>query len=218
MSPPEGPARPSRYKRHSVAFVPHLAEAIPIAVRGAFALFLVLVIASARVEASVPADASRADIVVGALLHDRGFFSDRHEDGFDLTAEIVGPVPDVAVWRDLSWLRPHAGLTISTQGETSFAYAGLTATAGAATAAFVSLGGGLAVHDGPLSKPALQCSRDSDCGFGSRVLLRGALELGWRFDDGRAVSVLYDHASHGGLLGDQNEGVDHIGLRYRFQF
>jgi hypothetical protein len=32
------------------------------------------------------------------------------------------------------------------------------------------------------------------------------------------VSLLWDHVSHGRLLASENEGIDHIGLRYGIDF
>jgi hypothetical protein len=59
---------------------------------------------------------------------------------------------------------------------------------------------------------------ESDCGFGSRVLFRGGVEVGVYISQDSSISLLLDHMSHGELLASENEGLDHIGLRYGIGF
>ena len=73
---------------------------------------------------------------------------------------------------------------------------------------------GIAVHDGPLHKDPENCRLNSDCGFGTRLLPRLGLEIGYRLDAASAITMLYDHMSHKGIIGGENEGIEHIGLRY----
>jgi hypothetical protein len=77
-----------------------------------------------------------------------------------------------------------------------------------------------AIHTGPLKKNEMKCKQDSDCGFGSRVLPRISLEIGANFGGNHAVSLFFDHMSHGqlGCSCIQNEGIDHTGIRYHFTF
>jgi hypothetical protein len=77
-----------------------------------------------------------------------------------------------------------------------------------------------AIHTGPLRKNDKKCREDSDCGFGSRVLPRIALEIGYNFLKNQGISLFFDHMSHGsvGCSCIQNEGIDHTGIRYHFAF
>jgi lipid A 3-O-deacylase len=49
-------------------------------------------------------------------------------------------------------------------------------------------------------------------------LPRLGFEVGGYFTDKQGVSVFYDHMSHKGILGGENEGIDHIGIRYHLRF
>lgn len=73
---------------------------------------------------------------------------------------------------------------------------------------------GVALHDGPLHKDPVRCQLYSDCGYGIRVLPRFGLELGYRVNSAASVSLFYDHMSHKWIVAGENEGLDHIGLRY----
>jgi hypothetical protein len=163
-------------------------------------------------------DAPKDDRVIGGFfVHDRGPTADRHEDGFDVNLEYQFAAPDWEIWQLLGSPRPHAGVTISTDNETSFLYSGITYEIGFLGRLFAAAHGGLALHDGALhQKDTRRCGDLSDCGFGSRVLLRGGLELGTRISETTSISFLWNHISHGGLLAAENEGVDHIGLRIGF--
>jgi hypothetical protein len=83
-----------------------------------------------------------------------------------------------------------------------------------------SFGTGPVVHTGPLRKNETKCKEDNDCGFGSRVLPRIQLEIGVNLWKNHAVSLFFDHMSHGSLGCSciQNEGIDHTGIRYHFSF
>lgn len=193
--------------------------------RGPGRVGAVSVIAAAMIAAIVaPAAANAAGpagqrFLFGVLVHDRGPTADNNEDGIDPNLEMQFRPPDWALWRTLGNPRPHLGLTPNLNRETSAAYGGLTFELDLAGPLFATIAVGLAIHDGPLHKDeGGRCGTDSDCGFGSRVLPRGALELGVRLGDGRAVSLVYSHMSHGGLLADENEGVDHVGVRYGVEF
>jgi lipid A 3-O-deacylase len=151
---------------------------------------------------------------LGVLAHDEGPTSDHHETGLDINGELQFRPPSWRVWQWIASPRPHIGATVNTAGDTSIAYAGVTYEGEVWRRVFVGLGLGLAIHDGPLHNPDDErCGRFSDCGFGSRVLFRGALEAGWRFQGGTSVSLFYEHFSHYGFLAEENEGVDSLGLR-----
>ncbi len=153
-------------------------------------------------------------VVGGIMLHDRGPAADRHEDGYDVNIEYQYAAPDWEFWQKIGSPRPHAGVSLSTNNETSILYGGITYEMDIWHPLFAAAHGGLALHDGPLhQKDIRRCEDDSDCGFGSRILFRGGLEVGMRLTDSVSLSVLWDHVSHGKLLASENEGIDHIGLR-----
>jgi hypothetical protein len=91
---------------------------------------------------------------------------------------------------------------------------------------WVAGGWGPAIHNGPLTKDSGGCrskegslKTTGDCGFGTRVLPMLQIEIGATFWKNHALSLYADHMSGGGVFGGaQNEGLDHLGLRYHFFF
>lgn len=148
-------------------------------------------------------------LVMGAFAHDSGPFSDHHEDGIDLSLE--AQFEPLNIW---GAPRPHLGITANFQGNTSVAYAGLGFRLRETTRWFVDGLLGVAVHDGPLHKDPVGCQLYSDCGYGTRFLPRFGLEAGYRISPVASVSVLFDHMSHKWLVSGENEGLDHVGVRY----
>lgn len=151
--------------------------------------------------------------VIGVLAHDRGPFSDHHEHGIDLNLEV-----QFAPLNFKGSPRPHLGVEANNQGETSVAYAGLGFRLYEKSEWFVDGLLGLALHDGPLHKDPVGCRENSDCGYGIRLLPRFGLEVGYRLSPISSVSVLFDHMSHRWLVPGENEGLDHIGVRYRWAY
>lgn len=150
---------------------------------------------------------------IGVIAHDEGFFSDHHEDGTDLNVEVqFAPLP--ILWS----ARPHLGATINFIGDTSAAYAGLTFPFYQSQRWFIDGFLSAAVHNGPLHKDPVGCREDSDCGFGRRVIPRLGFEAGYRLSPDQSISFFYDHMSHKWIMAGENEGIDHIGLRYRLAF
>ena len=148
-------------------------------------------------------------LALGVLAHDSGPFSDHHENGVDLNLE--------AQFAPLNFLgspRPHLGVAANFQGDTSVAYAGLGFRFHETTQWFVDGLLGAALHDGPLHKDPAGCQLYSDCGYGTRILPRFGLEVGYRISPVASVSILFDHMSHKWLVAGENEGLDHVGLRY----
>lgn len=183
-----------RLSRRLAAMLPALAIALP----------------SAPARAVEPAaDAARL-LAVGLFAHDRGFASDNHENGVDLNLEMLFAPLDL-----LGAPRPHLGATLNFIGDTSIAYAGLSFQSFDRGPWFADLLLGAAVHDGPLHKDPVGCDLYSDCGFGIRVVPRFGFEAGYRLGPDTAVSLYYDHMSHKWLIGGENEGLEHLGVRYR---
>lgn len=166
----------------------------------------------------------------GLFLHDRGPFSDRHESGIDPNWEIQLKPPSWRAWRWIGAPYPTLGLTPNFNGDTSAFYGGVTYELGLSNRWTDALTGNLtknmfvagslsvALHNGPLHKDKTGCKEDSDCGFGYRALPRLGFEIGSYFKERHGLSLFYDHMSHKGVLPGENEGIDHIGIRYHFLF
>jgi hypothetical protein len=168
--------------------------------------------------------------IFGLLLHDRGLFSDRHENGVDPNFELQLRSPDWPAWRWIGSPNPMLGFTPNFNGDTSAFYGGLNyewslsnrwtddLTENLTRNLFIGASLSVALHNGPLHKNAIGCEERSDCGFGYRALPRLGFEVGGYFAGRHGVSIFYDHMSHKGVLPGENEGVDHIGIRYHLVF
>lgn len=159
--------------------------------------------------ADAPDRDTRRTLAVGVIAHDRGPWGDHHESGVDLNLELLFAPMDVS-----GTLRPHLGVTLNFTGDTSMAYAGFSIRAYDARPWFADLLLSLAVHDGPLHKAPVGCQLYSDCGFGIRIMPRFGLEVGYRLNRADAVTLFIDHMSHKWVVGGENEGLDHIGVRW----
>ena len=176
-------------------------------------LLLALSVSIVPAQAAEIAQASGKTLAIGVLAHDSGPFSDHNEDGVDLNLE--------AQFAPLNFLgspRPHLGASINFQGDTSVAYAGLGFRLHETKQWFADGLLGVALHDGPLHKDPVGCQLYSDCGYGTRVLPRFGLEVGYRVSPVASVSVLFDHMSHKWLVAGENEGLDHVGIRYLWAY
>jgi lipid A 3-O-deacylase len=152
---------------------------------------------------------SKRTLAIGVIAHDRGFASDHHEDGIDLNLEMQFAPLDLP-----GSPRPHLGATLNFQGDTSIVYAGLGFRVRETRQWFADLHLSAALHDGPLHKDPVGCQLYSDCGYGVRVMPRIGVEIAYRISPLTSVSLLYDHMSHKWIIGGENEGLDHIGVRY----
>jgi hypothetical protein len=169
----------------------------------------------------------------GIVAHDVGFISDKREYGVDANWEVQFNRPDWTWWRWLGSPYPSFGVTPSFTGETTAFYFGIFNYEFSLSNKFLdgltnnftknlwfAAGLSTAIHNGPLRKNEAKCIANDDCGFGSRVLPRISLELGYTFRKNHGISLFFDHMSHGdvGCSCIQNEGIDHTGIRYHFSF
>jgi lipid A 3-O-deacylase len=154
-----------------------------------------------------------SELYVGAMAHDTGVFGRSEEDsGPDIDLGVRFGALRGEFWDLIAAPRPHVGLHVNTQGDTSQLFAGLTWTFELGYGVFVGADFGLAVHDGEL-----RTSDDSKKELGLRILFREAAEIGYRITDRHSVSAVLDHISNG-QLADENEGLDNFGLRYSYIF
>jgi lipid A 3-O-deacylase len=167
--------------------------------------------------------------IIGVVAHDRGPLSDGFEHGTDPNFEIQFMPPNWSWWSMIGSPYPTVGMTPNFNGETSAAYASLTYEAslandrvapyvwGVNNDMFLTGGIGATIHNGPLHKDTVNCQEDSDCGFGHRVIAHLSLETGYKLSANDGIGLFIDHMSHRWVLPGENEGVDHIGLRYYFR-
>jgi len=106
-------------------------------------------------------------------------------------------------------LQPYVLASVNTAGATHFAAAGISAKLG--DAVFVRPGVGIAVHTG--SAKNFQDPTNDKIEFGSRVLFEPELGVGVRINDRTTVEASWVHMSHGRLFGQQNPGIDNVGMR-----
>jgi len=104
-------------------------------------------------------------------------------------------------------LQPYLFGAVNTAGETSYAAVGLSAKFG--DRLFVRPGLGLAVHNGS----AADFNRRDKIAFGSRILFEPELGIGARLSDRATIEASWIHMSHAQLFGQQNPGIDNIGVR-----
>jgi hypothetical protein len=151
----------------------------------------------------------------GALAHAFGpsVADSRRESGVDVNLEILFASPPLRFFWYLFEPRPTLGVDVSTSGQTTFGYGGLTWEWNITQRIYADFFLGIAGHDGYLHN-APRDRRE----LGSRWLFREALELGWRISDRHAVSLMIDHYSNAGYLDKKNQGNDNFGARYSYRY
>ena len=142
------------------------------------------------------------------------------ETGIDGNLEILFNSPD---WLNFLWSpRPHIGASFnSSTNNTDVAYAGLTWEKEVWHSVFLNFSFGGATHNGKLSYDAgvpFPSDYNRHREFGCRALFRESFEIGWNFAKPHRLSTMWSHYSHAGLCGDQNEGLDNLGIRYGYHF
>jgi hypothetical protein len=184
-----------------------------------FLLCLTFSSPAAAEEAAEPAsDQPKADSpllrksMFGIGLHDTGPISDKKENGVDANWELQFNRPSWNWWRWI--LSPYTvvGATANFNGATSQLYGALNWEVSLSTKWTDAL-------TFNLTKNQERCDETDDCGFGTRILPRLFAEVGTYFWKNQGISFFVDHMSGGKAFGGkQNEGVDHVGLRYHFIF
>jgi len=183
-----------------------------------------------------PADKPKAEspwvrkVIFGIALQDTGPISDKNESGIDPNWELQFNPPGWKWWRWIGTPYTIVGVTPNFNGDTSAMYTALNyeislsnkytdaLTFNLTKTLFISLAVGPAIHNGPLKKDETRCKQTDDCGFGYRIMPRIFAEVGTYFLKNHGVSFFFDHMSARGLGAPQNEGVDHLGVRYHYVF
>jgi lipid A 3-O-deacylase len=177
----------------------------------------IILIAAAPVSAS--AEITIEELRGGILAQGCCGQGTNKEDGVAINAEIVFASP-----KFLSVLgspRPVVGASVATNtGATSQIYTSLEWRFKLSPRFFVSGGGGVAIHDGETDPfdPVADAARISTTLFlGCRALFRLNGNVGYQISDRVSAMFYWAHISNAGLCQD-NEGLDHTGMRLGYSF
>jgi hypothetical protein len=153
----------------------------------------------------VPGPAHAGELFGGIYVHDVKLPTNLSglEGGMDLALGYrggrIGKTP----------LQPYVFAAVNTAGETSYAAAGLSARFNLGKSMYIRPGLGIAIHNGSAAK----FFRRDRIAFGSRVLFEPELALGTRINDRLTVEASWVHMSHAQLRGNENPGIDNLGVR-----
>jgi lipid A 3-O-deacylase len=159
-----------------------------------------------------------SEVLGGVLAHDVGFIGNHAENGADINLETRFVSPDL--FGVIGSPRPHLGVSVNTEGNTSQLYTGVTwtftllrALLSDADSLFVDASLGGAVHDGHLHTTIHLNHKQ----LGTRFEFRESFEIGYAIIPGQSISLMLDHISNAGLA-HHNGGMENFGLRYGFGF
>lgn len=172
------------------------------------------------------AHAGVSGVHVGVMQHNICVINCKNadkEDGPNVEFQVNFDSPDFLNWAASP--EPYVMASVNTAGETSFGGFGLEWRWQFAEHWALQPGLGYVVHDGELENPypdgspaAAQFAAEH-VQFGSRDLFRTSLGLTYDFEGPWETQVLYEHLSHGQILGSgRNQGIDNIGIRVGYQF
>ena len=131
------------------------------------------------------------------------------ESGIDLSLGFRGS-PIGHLWS--AKLQPYVFGAINTDGNTSYAAAGIAARFPLGRQWYLRPGFGIAVHTGSAGK----YYRTDKIAFGSRVLFEPEIALGTRLSNRVSAEASWVHMSHAQIFGKENPGIDNLGLRLAF--
>jgi lipid A 3-O-deacylase len=145
------------------------------------------------------------------------------ESGVNINGELRFKSPDWLGWAG----SPHPYLmgSLNTDGNTSYGGGGLEWDFEFAKGWHFEPGFGYIIHDGDINNPypsgtqaAVDYSADHVL-LGSRDLFRTNLALTIDLAENWAVQGIYEHLSHGQILGTgRNQGLDELGVRVVWRF
>ncbi len=146
------------------------------------------------------------------------------ENSVAINGEIIFEEPEFLKWALTP--QPYINATINLEGETSYGGAGLLWRQTFGDKFYGDFAFGLVVHtgtnvvdrDNALSFFEFIELTNEEISFGSRILFREQLTLGYRITDKWSAEVFAEHLSNGQILGSVNEGVDILGLKASKRF
>jgi len=109
----------------------------------------------------------------------------------------------------LTPLQPYAFAALNSAGKTNYAVVGLSAKFGRSI--YVRPGLGVAIQTGSAEK--FKDPDDNEIDFGSRVLFEPEIAVGTQINSRLSIEASWVHMSHGQIFGQQNPGIDNLGVR-----
>lgn len=145
------------------------------------------------------------------------------ESGVNINGELRFNSPDFLGWAGAP--HPYVMASVNTDGNTSYGGVGLEWDFNFAPGWRFEPGFGYVVHDGDINnkfpsgtQAAVDYAQDHVL-LGSRDLFRTSLALTWDVSPDWALQGIYEHLSHGQILGSgRNQGMDEIGVRAVWRF
>ena len=145
------------------------------------------------------------------------------ESGVNINGEVRFASPGFLSWAASP--HPFVMASVNTDGNTSFAAVGLEWDFKLGDRLHFEPGFGYALHNGEVNNPfpaGTQAAVDFSATrvlLGSEDLFRTSLALTYDLTQTLAVQALYEHLSHGQILGTgRNQGLDEIGVRLVWNF
>lgn len=146
------------------------------------------------------------------------------ENSVAINGEIIFEEPEFLKWALTP--QPYINVTLNLEGETSYGGAGLLWRQSFGDKFYGDFAFGLVVHtgtnvvdrDNELSFSEFIDRTNEEISFGSRVLFREQITLGYRITDEWSAEIFGEHLSNGQILGSVNEGVDILGLKASKRF
>jgi hypothetical protein len=134
----------------------------------------------------------------------------------NLTGEILFDKPFTASDLFTSYFipRPHIGGSLNFDGQTSFAYAGLSWAIDVTPNIFVEGSFGGAIHNGKDSSDPLSDRQTMGCS----PLFRESGSVGVRLSANWSLMATIEHLSDGGTCSDENRGLTNVGARVGYSF
>ena len=185
------------------------------------------VFAAVAAMAMAPSAAAQIDSArLGVMMHNICVTDCKNADkesGVNISGELRFVSPDFLSWA----LSPHPYLvaSVNTDGNTSFGGVGLSWDFPLGGGWRFEPGIGYVLHDGSVNNPfpsgtqeAVDYSNEHVL-LGSEDLFRTSLALTWDVAETWSVQAIYEHLSHGQILGNgRNQGLDELGLRLVWNF
>jgi lipid A 3-O-deacylase len=145
------------------------------------------------------------------------------ESGVNINGEVRFASPDFLAW---AWSpHPYVMGSVNTDGNTSYGGVGLEWDFTLGDRWHFEPGFGYVLHDGSVNNPFASGTQDAvdfsedHVLLGSRDLFRTNLALTYDFSETLALQAIYEHLSHGQILGKgRNQGMDELGLRLVWNF
>lgn len=140
------------------------------------------------------------------------------ENSAGINGEILFAEPEMLKWAFSP--QPYIGGTLNLGGKTSFGGAGLLWRQSFGEKFYGDFAFGVVAHTGTTraERKSGESLRDffrrldKEISFGSRLLFREQIALGYNVDDTWSTEVYFEHLSNAGFA-SPNEGVDNLGFR-----